>query len=381
MKPAFPTVPVRDGSPAAARRPEYLPLLFLLAAVAFAPLGAGSDTRSALAIVFISIVLEAIPFMLVGSLVGGLIEVFVSRDRIMSLMPENGRFTVLLAAGAGMLFPVCECAVVPVVRRLVGKGMPLSAAVAYLLAGPIVNPIVAASTAMAYAFDWRVVALRLALGYGIAVVIGIAMGRFFRGREAFVHDTAPDAGCACGCAGAPDSHYHGDHHTGLATGPFPQSLPQAAPTAGGYAQGTRVGRITGQLGAAVRHATDDFSAVAHYLVIGAFIAALAQTYVSRAVFVNIGDLPFVSVAVMMGLAVLLNLCSEADAFISASFRGLVSLPAQMAFMLTGPMFDLKLLLMYQRLFRRRAIIVLAAMVLAAVFAVSVGFEAVNGVRP
>ena len=80
-----------------------------------------------------------------------------------------------IAAGVGLAFPVCECAVVPVVRRLAGKGLPLSAAIAYLLGGPIVNPIVAASTALAYAFDWRIVVLRLSLGCGIAVEIGLLM--------------------------------------------------------------------------------------------------------------------------------------------------------------------------------------------------------------
>ncbi len=377
MKPLLTTYTVSDGAVSPNRRPDHLPLLFLLAAVVFAPWGEASDARSNLAIVFISIVLEAIPFMLVGSLVGGFIEVFVSRDRIMSLMPERGRFTVWVAAGAGLLFPVCECAVVPVVRRLVGKGMPLSAAVAYLLAGPIVNPIVAASTAMAYAFDGQVVALRLALGYGIAVAIGITMGRLFKGRDAFVDNTAPETGCACD----PGTHHHDDPLPGHPDVSLPSTVSPTVPTAGGYAEGTRVGRITGRLADAVRYAADDFSAVAHFLVIGAFIAALAQTYVSRAVFVNLGDLPFASVVVMMGLAVLLNLCSEADAFIAASFQGLVSLPAQLAFMLTGPMFDIKLLLMYQRLFRRRAIITLAAMIMAAVLAVSIGLEALGVFRP
>ena len=80
--------------------------------------------------------------MFVGSLAGGLIEAFVSRERMTSFLPEKGWLTVCIAAGAGIVFPVCECAVVPVVRRLIGKGLPLSAAIGYLLAGPIVNPIV-----------------------------------------------------------------------------------------------------------------------------------------------------------------------------------------------------------------------------------------------
>ena len=126
------------------------------------------------------------------------------------------------------------------------------------------------------------------------------------------------------------------------------------------------------------HAMDDFLAVGHYLVIGAFIAALAQTYIERSSFMVLSEIPLLSVVLMTGLAILLNLCSEADAFISASFQGLMSVPAQMAFMLTGPMFDLKLLLMYQGVFRRRAIVVLASLILAAVLIISVGLEWLNG---
>ena len=195
---------------------DLLSLSFLLAALFFMPIGSESASRNALAVVFVSIVLEAIPFMFVGSLVGGLIEVFVSRDKILALMPEKGRLTVFIAAAAGLVFPVCECAVVPVVRRLVGKGLPLSAAVAYLLAGPIVNPIVAASTAMAYAFDWKIVTLRLSIGYGIAVIVGLLMGRLFKGMNAFAEDKMPKAETECGCGVA---HGHDSHHHTMFTGP------------------------------------------------------------------------------------------------------------------------------------------------------------------
>jgi uncharacterized membrane protein YraQ (UPF0718 family) len=131
-------------------------------------------------------------------------------------------------------------------------------------------------------------------------------------------------------------------------------------------------------GEAFSHAKDDFLAVGHYLVIGAFIAALAQTYIDRSSFLSLAASPVLCVVLMMALAILLNLCSEADAFIAASFRGLMPIPAQMAFLLTGPMFDLKLLLMYQSLFKRRAIVVLASLILVAVLVTAIGIEMLNG---
>ncbi|MFA5042582.1 MAG: permease [Kiritimatiellia bacterium] len=328
---------------------------FLLALLALAGLcffGDRPGVRS-FSIVFVSIVLEALPFMLVGACVGGLIEVFVSREHLTAHLPRRPWAMTCLAAAMGIVFPVCECAVVPVVRRLTGKGLPLAAAVAYLLGGPIVNPIVAASTMLAYKMDWWVAAIRLLCGYAIAVFVALAMGRLFAHRSALLvspgmrkhaqddqKTAAHGIGCACCEHGA-----------------------QLVPTG-----------LIGKLVGAFRHASDDFMAVAHYLVIGAAVAALAQTLVDRRLFLGLSALPILPSILMMGLAILLNLCSEADAFIAASFRGFLSLPAQMAFMLTGPMFDLKLLLMYQTVFSKRAIIALSGLILLSVLVVVAGLE-------
>ncbi|MFH0730981.1 MAG: permease [Pseudomonadota bacterium] len=357
---------------------------FLLAGLFFLPAKADTGALNAFAVVFVSIVLEAIPFMFIGALAGGLIEAFVSHAAMASFLPQRGWLTVCMAAAAGTVFPVCECAVVPVVRRLVGKGLPLSAAIGYLLGGPIVNPIVAASTALAYGFQWRIVALRLVLGYGIAVCTGLLMDRFFTKDKAIREggDRTDAAGCSCGCThqhppAAPfDGHFNApDDGFTIAGQTGGVDCPCGSPHT------TTTNGVTDKLGAAFSHAADDFMAVGHYLVIGAFISALAQTYIDRSSFLTLSGVPAVSVGLMMALAVSLNLCSEADAFIAASFQGLMPLPAQMAFMLIGPMFDLKLLLMYQSLFRRRAIVVLAVLIIAMVSGVSAGMELVNGMTP
>ena len=358
---------------------DYLPAIFLAVALFFLPSDQESSSLNALAIVFVSIILEAIPFMLIGSLVGGFIEAFVSRERMTALMPRNGWLTVCIAAGAGMVFPVCECAVVPVVRRMLGKGLPFSAAIAYLLGGPIVNPIVAASTALAYAFDWRIVTLRLGLGYGLAVVTGLFIGRLFAGADPIKDNGAAleDAAPSCGC------HHHAHGGSGSeSVQPVPLSGELDGSTmacgCGGDHHHQGLEGWVDKAGAVFVHAMDDFLAVGHYLVIGAFIAALAQTYIDRSSFLSLASAPALSVALMMALAILLNLCSEADAFIAASFRGLMPMSAQMAFLLIGPMFDLKLLLMYQSVFKRRVILALASFILGAVLAVALTLEVIHG---
>ena len=346
----------------------YIPAAFLVLIIFFLPTGQNSQAIDTLAVIFVSIVLEALPFMFAGALVGGLIETFLSRERMSALFPRKaGAASVLISAAAGILFPVCECAVVPVVRRLIGKGMPLSAAVAYLLGGPIVNPIVAASTTLAYALDWRMAVLRTVLGYGIAVSVGLLMGRIFPAKEALLDTEQEQQSPVCPCAVSHDTRSNSsafDEMDGYCTCPGVQK--------------TSRGEFIAMVGAAFRHAADDFLGIGHYLVIGAFVAALAQTFVSRSVFVSVAEAPGLSIILLMLMAVALNLCSEADAFIAASFRWLTPWSAQLAFMLIGPMFDLKLLLMYQSVFKRRAIITLSALVLTTVFAVACVVELLGG---
>lgn len=363
-------------------------ILFLLLALGLLLAAPRADGIRSLSLIFSSIVLEAVPFMLVGALAGGLIESFVSRERMTALLPKRGWITVFIAAGMGLIFPVCECAVVPVVRRLARKGLPASAAIAYLLGGPIFNPIVAASTALAYKFDWSVVALRMFFGYAIAVTVGLLMDWIFAGESVFadnLHD-APAPPCSCGCG---HTHEHGHAHS-HAPAPEHAHAHQHAETAPcgcdhahdhGHAHAPAGGEIDsfrGKLVSAFRHAADDFLGVGHFLIIGAFIAALAQTYVNRSIFLSLSSYPVVPLLMMMALAILLNLCSEADAFIAASFRTLMPQSAQLAFLLTGPMFDLKLLLMYQSVFRRRAIAVLSGLILFTVLCASLAIEGMEG---
>ncbi|HUU97016.1 MAG TPA: permease [Phycisphaerae bacterium] len=300
-----------------------------------------------LSITFISIVLEALPFMLLGTLLGGLIEVFVPREKLAALMPKRRAITVLIGAALGAIFPTCECAIVPVVRSLLRKGVPLGAAVAYLLGGPIVNPLVAASTAVAYSFNWPVVVIRVLFGYGIAVAVGFWMDwRFKDHHDALLPAVANDADVHCCCHGRD----HLDHHDGR-------------DEVSGFAA------FRAKLASAIDHAADEFFDIGRFMIIGAFLAALLQTLVARQTFVAaIAGTPALAVLLMMGLAVSLNLCSEADAFVAASFRAtVVPLSAQMAFMVLGPMLDIKLLLMYLPVFRRRAIVMLAAATTILVF--------------
>jgi uncharacterized membrane protein YraQ (UPF0718 family) len=317
--------PTRQDTPAAR--------LYLLAQLAFVAALAclilffrHTPWFDTLSITFVSIFLEALPFMLLGTFIGGFIEVFVSKTLITRIIPSGTLPAVLLAAGLGLVFPVCECAIVPVVRRLFSKGLPLGAGIAFLLGGPIVNPLVALSTAVAYGNDLAIAAGRLASGYLIAVAMGLMIDRFFSRKTALAEmpiDESREADI---------------------------SLP-----------------VSAKISRALQHGASDFIDIGRFLVFGAFVAGALQALVSRGDLAGwFGSLPF-SVLIMMILALVLSLCSEADAFVAASFRTTLPITAQMAFMVLGPMLDLKLIAMYFRIFRKRLILVMSLSTFVIVF--------------
>src|SRR5208283_4240703 len=289
-----------------------------------------------LSISFVAIMVEALPFMLLGSVVGGLIEAFLPQELVSRLLAGRKNKAVFIAAGLGIIFPVCECAIVPVVRRLLHKGVPLSSAIAFLLGGPIVNPIVAGSTWLAYRADWSFLGVRMICGYTIAVAVAFIMGFLFRNRN-ILQDEAPSGlSSASACCGHDD--------------------------------GAGVDGMAARFFAAVQHACDDFFDVGRFLVIGAFVAALARTTIGVDALRDLLTSPIMAIIMMMGLAIVLNLCSETDAFIAAGFRGVLPDTAQMAFMVLGPMLDMKLLLMYLTMFRKRVIVALSLLSFATVLA-------------
>ena len=335
--PLFQPAPVQERSSLTLELSWVMGLLFLTVAFLVLLLGQTPAYRSlvgAISINFLAMMVEALPFMLIGSLVGGVIEVFVPVAWVERVFQHRHLRGVLVAGAMGLVFPVCECAVVPVIRRLLGKGVPFGAAMAFLLGGPIVNPLVAASTAVAYSFAWQPVALRLGCGYLIAVAVGLLLSRWFNNDNGLARDARPSAPSCCG-------HDHCNF--------------------GGDKPG-----LWSQLRHALGHASDDFFSVGYYLVIGTFIAAFVRSVVSLEAFNQLLAAPWQAIVLMMAMAVVLNLCSEADAFIAASFRGLLPPSAQLAFMVLGPMFDLKLLLMYFGLFSKRVIVSLVAAVLGLV---------------
>lgn len=333
--------------------------------------------RHVFALTWSSIFLEALSFMLIGSIVSGVVEAFVPSGIIERLVLGNRFAVVAGSASMGMFFPVCECAIVPVARRLLKKGVPLSAGIAFMLAVPIVNPVVIWSTAVAYQGEWSVVLTRVLIGFGIACTAAMIMGRAFSDKNALLPSVFP-AKKQKACSHNHDhkhEHNHSHHHDHKHDhGPGCSHTHHVT-----HSEPHKTGMFGSRVISSLQHARDDFFDVAPFLVIGTLIAAIIRSSIPTSVIEHLAQSPVLETGSMMFLAFALNLCSEADAFIAASFTGIITLTGQMAFMVLGPMLDIKLLLMYRSVFRGKFIVALACVVVVLVFAVMMFMQYLNGV--
>ncbi len=282
---------------------------------------------------FLSVLLEGVPFLLLGSLISGLVDVFVSPARMQRLLPKNSAAAIGVSGLLGLIFPMCECGSVIVIRRFIKKGLPLSSAVTYMLAAPIVSPLVAISTFAAFKGQnpWVMTLLRLSLGYLIACAVGFIVHRLPAGAILRSESSAPRkrAGLSVSTAPATDQP---DFATLAAAASLPKKLLLA-----------------------VQSATADFLDVAFFLIIGAAVASVFNTAVNQEIILPLATDPLLAILAMMGLSALLALCSTTDAFIAASFTTF-PFAAKLAFLVFGPVFDLKLFWLYGVLFKRRFIL-------------------------
>jgi hypothetical protein len=296
------------------------------AVVLVAALSSGQDAATILGIFstrFLGIFIEAAPFLLLGTLASGLIEAFVTADDIARLIPRDKFVSPVVGAFLGFLFPVCECGVVPVVRRLFLKGLPMSVGVAFLLSAPVINPIVLVSTYVAFGVGPILIG-RFALTVAVAVIVGWVFA--FSARPEHVLR--------------------------------PASL---VPVMGGSSDALPLMRrksFGSGLREALRTAGDEFFDMGRYLVLGTLLAATLQTLVSQDTLLALGRGPVVSVVVMQGLAFLLSVCSTVDSFLALAFVGTFTTGSILSFLVFGPMVDIKSTLMFSGIFKPRIVLYL-----------------------
>ncbi len=307
------------------------------------------------AVAFLSVLFEGIPFLLLGALVSGLVDVFVPATTMQRFLPKNAGAAILVSGLLGLIFPMCECGSVVVIRRFIRKGLPVSAAVTYMLSAPIVSPIVAISTFAAFRGQnpMLMTSLRLGIGFLIAILVGFVVRQI--PTESLLQPNILAQKSA-------------RRRSGLSVGAEPIERDFAD-----LAAGAGFGR---KILLSIQSATADFLDVAFFLVIGTAITSLFNTAIDRAVIDPLATNPPIAILSMMGLAAAIALCSTTDAFIAASFTTF-PFAAKLAFLLFGPVFDLKLFWLYGMVFRRRWVIALALGLFVAIAFISWRISAIS----
>ncbi|MCA1065037.1 permease [Rossellomorea sp. AcN35-11] len=281
--------------------------------------------------IFLSILLEAVPFILIGVFASAIIQVFVSESMLQKIIPKRFPYLALFpAAVVGALLPVCECAIVPVARRLIAKGMPAHLAIVVMVTAPILNPIVFASTYYAFQNNMTIVFGRMGMALIAALIIGALLYKFYGKRNPLIQR----------------GHEHGHHHH----------------------------HSSNKLMQTIVHASDEFFDMGKFLIIGAFVAAGFQTYLNRELLVGIGTNEVLAPAVMMGFAYIISLCSEADAFVASSFGSLFSASSILAFLVYGPMIDFKNTLLMLAYFNKKFVLTFIGVVTMVVYICTLVFQ-------
>ncbi|WP_194410548.1 permease [Microbacterium cremeum] len=273
----------------------------------------------------VSVLVESLPFVMLGVLLAVVIEVWVPPGAIERWLPRPAWARRAVLSLLGMLVPVCECGNVPFARGMLMRGFSVPETLTFLMAAPIVNPIVILTTHQAFGFSDGILVARLAGGYAIANLIG------------WLYSRHPD----------PKS---------LLTPRFAQTC-ATPPTQGRDGRGRR----------SVTQLLAELRAVMSALVIGSALAGAIQVLVPRDVLIAIGSDPVLSILAMAALAVVVAICSNVDAFFALSFASTFTPGSIVAFLLIGPLVDVKMLALLRTTFTSRLLVGLVAIVVASAF--------------
>lgn len=267
---------------------------------------------------FMGIMLQAIPFLMIGVLLSSFIQVYVSSETLQRIFPKKNGLGMFAAIGLGFCIPVCDCTSIPVFKSLVKKGVPLSMAITFMTVSPVINPVVILSTYYAFQGDFTVVLARFGLGIICAVLVGVSFmirtPKDYLKSEGMLTEL-----CDCGC----------------------QDML--------FANSERGKKFSMFL----RHSQVEFFLVCRYLMYGAGISVLLQMVSGNRLDDMTSAPVIVQVVIMMALAFAFSLCSSSDAVIAKSYSTLVAPAGIMGFLVFGPMMDLKNIMMLSSAFEKR----------------------------
>ena len=285
--------------------------------------------------VFVSLIMQAVPFLMAGTVLSAIIQIFVSEERLVRMFPKNGILAFFSAIFSGFFIPLCDCAVVPVAARLIKKGVSVPAAVTFMLASPIINPITIAATLYAFPERPEFAFIRVYLGITIALAVGIVL-RFLPEKNSVLLKNKFEVHCSCShCDGASEVD----------------------------------GKVLNRIKSVLLHSSDEFFNVGRFLIVGAVVSSLVQVAFPKEWLTGLAGSPLATVVAMMLAAFLMSVCSTADAFIARSFATTVPMQGVMSFMVLGPLLDVKNVLMMTGCFTKRFVVKLALIIMGLGFSI------------
>ena len=261
---------------------------------------------------YLGIIVEALPFLLIGAVLSALIQIYVSDELIKKIIPKNSIIGYFIAAISGIFFPVCECAIVPITRSLIKKGLPTGVGITFMLSVPIVNPVVIMSTYYAFPNDINIVIYRTIGGVIGALIVGMIIGFIYDKKKNTEVLKSEEAALYCDCCTFSNNYYIS---------------------------------LRGKIKNLVLNASNEFLNISIYFIFGALLSSIFVVFLQDSLINDMTSGKVVGIAIMMLLGFLLSLCSEADAFVAKGFMDNFGVPGVIAFLILGPMMDLKNLIL------------------------------------
>ena len=319
------------------------------------------DIIKNISIIFISIFFESLPFLLLGAMISSIIETYMSNETIAKIIPKHKILGSIVGVFLGFFLPACDCAVIPVSKRLLKKKVPINVAISFMLASPIINPVVLLSTYNAfYRTNPEIFWYRLLFGIVIALLIGIIMGIVFGKKQVIINsllDDDDDQRCQhkhneideefkdfveeFDDSDFEECHCHHNEHTHHS--------------------------LKNDFLSICRHTAYDFFEVVKYLMFGALLASLVQVLLPRNVLMVFNNNQVLSIIVLMLFAYLISLCSTSDSFVGKSLLSTFSESSIIAYLLLGPMIDIKNTIVLLGNYKKNFVITLISIIFIVIF--------------
>lgn len=284
------------------------------------------DIIKNISIIFISIFFESLPFLFLGSLLSAVIETYVSNETISKIIPKNKILGSIVGIFLGFFIPACDCAVIPISKRLLKKKVPINVSISFMLSSPIINPVVLLSTYYAfYNTNPEIFWYRLLFGIMISLIVGIIMGIIFGKKEVIINDIEK---CSCHRHEKNECNHEIDKDFKDLENDFDNHLHSKH-------------SLKNDIISIFKHCAYDMFEVVKFLMIGALIASLVQVLLPRNILIVFNNNRVLSIIILMLFAYLISLCSTSDSFIGKSLLSTFTKGSIVAYLLLGPMIDIK----------------------------------------